>query len=226
MALVTKIAAAATPIALADLKTYMGIKAADTNKDADLTRIIYTATERCEAYTGRAFINRTYTLWLDGFPAAPPSPGEPIEGVHQVPWNTWLSAKKFIILQRPPLVSVTHLKTYNTSDVDSTMSASDYFVDTKTEPGRLSLNDSATWPTTYLRPINGIEIEYIAGYGAAESNIPDGIQEALFQMSRLLFKVKTKDFNENDTPSFLEEAASGIPKGIKEILNPFKLINV
>ena len=44
------------------------------------------------------------------------------------------------------------------------MDPADYFVDTKSELGRGSLAYGKTWPTTTLRPTNGVVVTFTAGH--------------------------------------------------------------
>ena len=78
----------------------------------------------------------------------------------------------------PPLSSVTSIKYYDTDETVATFSSSNYIVDTHSEPGRIELQYSEVWPSTVLRPINGVEIIFVAGYGAA-SAVPDVIKHAI-----------------------------------------------
>jgi len=44
------------------------------------------------------------------------------------------------------------------------MTATDYFVDAISEPGRVSLGYSKLWPTATLRPANAVVVRFTAGY--------------------------------------------------------------
>ncbi len=121
-----------------------------STEDTLISGYIKAAREYCESFQNRAYINRTYELWLDEFPA-----------------------KSYIELPMPPLSSVTSVEYYDTANTKSTMSSSDYFVDVKSEPGRLCLAYGKSWPSTTLREFSGVCITYVAGYGVAVANVPE-----------------------------------------------------
>lgn len=72
-------------------------------------------------------------------------------------------------LSQWPLQSVSSIKTYDLSNVESTFDAANYVVDTASRPGRVCLKASSSWPTG-LRYHRGAIIRYVAGYsGTAKS---------------------------------------------------------
>jgi uncharacterized phiE125 gp8 family phage protein len=101
---------------------------------------IKAAREYCEAFQNRTYITTTWELWLDAFPS-----------------------KDYIEIPLPPLSSISSVKYYDTANVEATMSASDYFTDTKNEPGRVCLGYGKTWPSTTLRSYNGVCVTFVAG---------------------------------------------------------------
>ena len=130
------------PISLAEAKAHMRLNDT-TAEDALITALITAAREYCEGFQNRAYLEQTFELWLDDWPY-----------------------RDCIAIPRPPLQSVTSIKYYGTDNAEYTMTAADYFVDTKNEPGRVSLAYSKTWPTTTLRPANGALVTFTAGYAS------------------------------------------------------------
>ena len=57
--------------------------------------------------------------------------------------------------------------------------ASNYFVDTDHEPGRINLEHGISWPAVTLRDINGLKIRFVAGYGDAATDVPQAAKEAI-----------------------------------------------
>ncbi len=123
--------------------------------DSIITSNIITAREQLEGDTNRAYINQTITLKLDKFPS---------NGIIELP--------------RPPLSSVTSIKYWDSDGVQQTVTASDYVVDTTSEPGRIGLATGKSWPTP-RGEIGDIEIIYVAGYGTAASDVPEGAKQAI-----------------------------------------------
>ena len=132
------------------------IKDSSVSVEDDLIEaIITTAREDCESFQNRVYITQTWELWFDNFPG-----------------------KNYIAIPLPPLQSITSITYYDTDDTESTFSSGDYFVDTKSEPGRVVLNDGKAWPSTSLRPANGVCITFEAGYGVA-SDVPKAVKQAM-----------------------------------------------
>lgn len=117
---------------------------------------IKAAREYCENFQNRAFINTTFELSLDAFPCS---------DVIKIPIN--------------PLVSVTSIDYYDTSDVKTTMSASDYLVECDEFESQISLKYSKTWPSTTLRPHRGVVVTFISGYGATAASTPQAVKNAM-----------------------------------------------
>ncbi len=118
------------------------LRVSGTDEDGTIAAILTAAWKYCEeVLLHRALLPQTWDLWLDEFPD-----------------------EDYIEIPRPPLQSITSIKYYGTDDTEYTMTATDYFVDTKSEPGRVSLAYGKTWPSTVLRPINGVVVRFVAGY--------------------------------------------------------------
>lgn len=145
---------ATEPILLADAKLHLKVE--NTDEDALIDSLISTARRSAENQTHRALITQTWDLNLDRFPTC-----------FEIP--------------NPPLISVTHVKYYDSSGVLQTVDASDYIVDAPAGPqclpGRIALAVDASWPTAQTR-INAVTIRFVAGYGDA-GDVPEDIKAAL-----------------------------------------------
>jgi len=133
------------------------IKDASTSVEDDLLNsLIEAARQYAEDYQRRAYITQTWELWLDSFPS-----------------------EDYIEIPLPPLQTVNSVKYYNTSDTEATFADTYYLQDIKSEPGRVALNYSETWPSTTLRPSNGVCIEFVVGYGDVASDVPKKVKQAM-----------------------------------------------
>lgn len=74
--------------------------------------------------------------------------------------------------------SVTYLKYTYSSGVETTVSSSDYHVDTVSEPGQIVLAYGKQWPSATLKAVNPIVIRGVFGYGAATA-VPQPIKDAI-----------------------------------------------
>lgn len=154
MALHIKTAPTDEPVSLADANLQMRIDGSDENTLVEA--YITAAREYCEGFQNLAYITQTWQLWLDAFPA-----------------------EDFVNIPLPPLQSIVSIKYYDINDVEYTMSSSLYIVDDKSEPGRVNLAYGQSWPSTTLRPINGVCIEFNAGFGDDPEDVPQSIRQVI-----------------------------------------------
>lgn len=200
-------APSATPITLAEAKTFLRIDTSDD--DTLINTLIGAARDYFEEYTGRTTIQTTFKLSLDGF-------GEdqvPIqEGFYTAPYMTF--HKRYISLPRPPLVSVTHLKTFDEDNTETTFASSKYHIDSARNPARIVLKEGETWPTD-LRVANGIEITYVAGYGSSASDIPQAIKVGMREHVTYLYEHRG-DY---------EQGLNTFPMIAKQLYQPYRVLS-
>lgn len=139
------------PVSLAEARLHLKV---DTTDDDELiSQLLDSATVYCEQFQNRTYLNRTRFLYLDAFPDE-------------------------IIVPDPPLVSVTSLQYIDTDGATQTWDASNYRVDTSTEPGTITRAYNIDWPS--IRSVtSAITITYVAGYGALATNTPDDVKNAI-----------------------------------------------
>lgn len=144
------------PVSLDEAKAHLRIDEDNTVENTLLNSLILSSREFCEGFQHRGLITQTWELWLDAWPD-----------------------KDYIQIPLPPLQSVTSVKYYDTDDTEATFSSDYYFVDIKSELGRVALNYGEVWPTTTLRPVNGICVTFVAGYGDAATDVPERVRQAM-----------------------------------------------
>ena len=170
-------------VSIADFKLFARIDSSDTSENALIESLIFLAQDMAEAYTGRAITQQDLTLLLDRLPFY--SDLKLREGIYTAP--DLESNSNFIVLPKPNLVSVTHVKYYNNSNVASTFASSNYYVDTTSEQGRVVLKTGTSWPTaSELRNANAYEIEYKAGYGSSNSDTAANVPKPLIYAIKML----------------------------------------
>ena len=118
-----------------------------------------------------------------------------------------------IELPRPPLQSVTSLTVYDDADAASVVAASTYFVDSDREPGRIVLRSGKTWPTVG-RVAGGVEVVYVAGYGAA-TGVPQTIRQGILLLTAHLY--------ENREAVSAEPGAAELPLCVAALWQPYRL---
>ena len=142
------------PVALSEAKAFLRIDNSD--QDTLVSELIKTARQRVENDTGQSLVNTTWDVWFATFPT-----------------------ERSITVPRLPLVSVTHVKSYDDDDAESTFASSKYLVDTV--QGRVALNDSEDWPDD-LRQFNAGVMQFVAGHGTAGSDVPSPLRLAVYQL--------------------------------------------
>lgn len=146
---------AVEPVTLAEMKLYLRVDL--TTDDALISTLITAARQALEEYTRRAFLAQTWAYSLDATPD-----------------RIWLE------LPRPPLQSVTSVTYYQNDDVSRTFAATNYIVDTRSEPGRIVLKIGSVWPSA-LRPADAFVVQYVAGYGDEGQDVPKPLLAAIKQ---------------------------------------------
>ena len=182
--------AAVEPLTLTEVKSWEKI---DHSADEDdLTALIKAARKRVEGDTSLALINTTFTYSLDSIPS---------NGV--------------IVLPIAPLSSVTSITAYSSDESSAVVDTSVYRVDTTSRPGRIVLKDGQSWPTG-LRLRNALSIVFVAGYGAASTDITD---TSLLVAMRLLIE----NWYANRGAVVIGAVPQDIPFGYDYCVKPYQL---
>ena len=141
------------PITLSEIKTYARIDGSAENDI--LESFIISVRQAAENYLGRSLITQSLTLSLDYWPC------------------------EVIKLPRPPLVSITEVRTLDESGTTTTYSSDNYYISNiSDDKAKLVLKQGVSYPSNTERDHGGFEIEYVAGYGLA-SAVPNAINEAM-----------------------------------------------
>jgi len=164
---------------------------------ADETKIsllITAARQYMEETLERAFITQTWDLVLDTWPA-----------------------EKYITVPLPPLAAApAPVITYYDYDdvVPKTLAATDYYVDTYSEPGRIHLNYGESWPSDTLRPVNAIFVRFTCGSTAA--SIPEPLQNAMLMLVGHYYENRELIITTGAMPKEL-------PMGYKALVAPYQI---
>lgn len=154
MSLTVATAPAIEPVTLSEMKDHLRV---DVDEDNVLIAgLISAAREYCEQAARRTFINTTYDLTLDGWPA---------DGL--------------FVLPQPPLSSVTGIYYTDEDGAEATYDSANYIVDSGSEPGRVRLKPTAAFPSTTLQSINGVRVRFVAGYGSTTASVPARYRQAI-----------------------------------------------
>ena len=172
-------------VSIADFKLFARIDSSVTSENALIESLVFLAQDMAESYTGRAITQQDLQLFLDRLPFY--SDEKLREGVYTAP--DLQSNSNFIVLPKPNLVSVTHVKYYDNDNTESTFATSNYYVDTTSEQGRIVLKNGVSWPTaSELRNANAYEVQFRAGYGNAASDVPKPLVQGIKMLALHLYE--------------------------------------
>ena len=221
-------AAERLPVSLPEIKARLDITA--ETDDPELVAQIRSATTNLEIYCRRTFVDATWTMFLDRFP------GKQLpwwDGVRQIADTELTDLTEPIMVPLPPLDSVTHVKAHLQDGTTSTVLSTDYIVDSASEPGRIALKQTKSWPTGALRSINGVEVEFVAGYGPVGSDVPEPIREAIMAYITEMSVTKGGEalkFEKVGDSSFSrfgpDETGSIIPRRVRNLAAPYRIWKV
>lgn len=169
-------------ITLVEAKAHLRIS--DAYEDALIEGLILAATEAAEAITKRALCKQTWDYLLDHFCGC-------------------------MTLPKAPLQSVENISYVDGKGDKQTVDPAVFTVDTASEPGRVYLAYSQSWPTTRRIP-HAVTIRIVAGY----DEIPSSIQAAVKLMVGHWFENR-----EEATHLTVKQ----IPMGVKALLGPYSV---
>lgn len=145
---------AVEPVSLPEAKDHLRVSISDD--DTLISGLIVGARRWCEGFRNESFITQTLELTLDEWPD---------DGVIELP--------------RGPVQSVTSVEYTDEDGNTSTFAASNYVVSTASNPGRLALKRSASWPSDTLQELEAIKVTYPAGYGDSADDVPEEVKSAI-----------------------------------------------
>lgn len=173
---------AAEPLTLAEVKAHLRLDGDD--EDALLIGLIRTAREHLERMSGLALVSQSWRLYLDGWPEGP------------------------IQIGRAPVQTVESVTIYDAAGAPVSVSLDGHVLDGQALPARLVLAES---PVT-ARALNGIEIDFTAGFGTAV-DVPDGLKRAMLTHIAQMFICRGAVAPENQP--------AVIPDGYERLVAPY-----
>lgn len=177
---------AGEPITLAEVKAHLRL---DTNdEDGLLTALIHTARNHLEAETGLCLIARPMRLYLDGWPAG-----------------------KVIQIARGPVQTIELVTVYDADGTPVEADTAGYVLDGTARPARLLL---PARPMTE-RAVNGIEIDFTAGFGESGADVPDTLKRAMLLHVAAMFELRGV--------LSLDDQPGAVPQGYDRLVAPHRL---
>lgn len=176
----------AEPLTLSETKAHLRLDSAD--EDALLSSLIRVAREHLERETGLCLIDRTLRLYRDDWPE-----------------------EDVILIDPGPVKAVTAVTVYDASGQSSTVPLSGSRLDGNARPARLYL---PVRPATGAA-LNGIEIDFTAGFGSAGTDVPDTLKRALLMHVALMFAFRGA--------VAVDSQPVAVPDGYERLVAPYRL---
>lgn len=186
MTLFRTVEPAVEPVTLVEARQHLRID--HDSEDELISGLIRAAREEVEAATGLALINQSWRLALD----APPCSG-------------------LVRLRRGPVRAVTSITVYGGEGEGSLVDPADYQLDALSRPARLHFRRR-------LEPalvMNGIEIDFEAGFGEAGTDVPDLLKRAMLTLAAHWYEFRA-GYGANDQPV-------SFPEGYERLIAPYRM---
>jgi len=194
------------------------LRVTHSNDDTLIASMIAGAIEVAQNFTNRKFLEYEYKLvmatWDDVYVSNSYS-GNLYRDVatslssYGGYYSRWTGLQQ-IQFPYPPLISVTHVKYYDTSDSETTWNSSNYNVGKfMNQKGFIEIKDGVSTPSLYKRD-DAIEIQFKCGYGTSSSDVPDAIKQAILLIVGKMYELR-------------EDSVSRLPKASEYILEPYRI---
>ena len=173
------------PLTLAEAKVHLRID--HSAEDALVTDLIRCVREYLERETGLALLTRRFRLYLDDWPCS-----------------------RAILISKGPVQVIEAVTVYAEDGTPEDVDASGFVLDGQARPARLIL----PFRPPPGRPINGIEIDFSAGFGLTGAEVPDMLKRAMLLHAALLYEFRGA--------VALDNQPAAVPAGYERLIAPFR----
>jgi len=183
---------ASEPVTLDEARAF--VRMDDTAEDALLTSLITAARLHIEGVTGRALVSESWRLVLDCWPPT-----------------------RQVQLPVAPLASLTAITAHAADGSSTALALDEVQLAGGDNPAALFL------PTGFgdgiiLRERQGIDIDYVAGYGDDPADVPAALRQAALLLVGYWF--------ENRDSPVISEGGSSVPTALDLLLAPYKAVRL
>lgn len=160
-------------VSLDTVKLHLGIPITNTFFDALLTIYVDAATSYAEGITRRSFITRTFQTYRDYFP------------------DIYYGAEGYyydqgIELRRSPLQAIIDIQ-YFSGGVLTTVDPTIYYGTVEDDYSEVLVVDGQQWPSDLDRRMQCIEINFLAGLGDTDSDMPGWVTAGILNHVSMMF---------------------------------------
>jgi uncharacterized phiE125 gp8 family phage protein len=175
---------AVEPLSLDEVKLYLRLDG--TDEDDLLTSLIVAARQHLESMTGLALITQGWRLYLDVWPD-----------------------NEVIHIAKAPLQVIEAVTVYDGDGVASAVLLDGHVLDAASSPARLFLQNRPSAG----RALNGIEIDFLAGFGDTPADVPDALKRAMLMHIALMYELRGAVARD------MQPAA--VPAGYDRLISPY-----
>lgn len=185
MALFRTVPPVAEPITPADCKAHLRLT--HDSDDVLIAGLIRAAREEVESQTGLALLDQDWRLTLDGWPAT---------GI--------------VALARHPVKEILSVTVYGGDGEASLLDPGSYRLDAASRPARLAIEA----PPAPGAVLNGVEIDFRAGFGEAGTDVPDLLKRAMLILVAHWYEFRAA-YGAHDQPV-------SIPDGFRRLIDGWR----
>ncbi len=191
MALMMRNGPLGEPVTLDEVKTHLRLDSA--GEDTLLASLILTSRLHIEAALGLALISQGWRLVLDAWP---------VDGV--------------VALPIAPVQAIEEIRVRDRDGNATAVMAEDYELAAAGRPQRL-VPLGAGWPAPG-RPVAGIEVDLVAGFGATAEDVPAPIRQALMLL--------VAHWYEHRDPFEIGAPQTHVPGAVSRLLGPYRPVRL
>ena len=181
------------PLTLSEAKTVLRIKPSDTSLDTDIQHAIEAARDEVERYTNISLIDQAWKIRLTAFQTTIDLPSAPVHTIH-------------------------HIKYYDTSDEQQTITSTEYALDQYSPIQSIyRVDNTTTWPTTSTTMRYPIEVQYVAGFGASK-DVPELIKRCMHLI--------IKHWIDHTDEAALGLGIRALPMQVYHLLNRYRMYSI
>jgi uncharacterized phiE125 gp8 family phage protein len=176
-------APAIEPVSLAEMKAWLREDASD--EDLLIQALIVSARMTLEAYTRRSFVTQSWRIVMDA----------------------WPSDGGCVIVPFAPFQNISAIRVFDAADVAQTLAADTYRAPASSQEGRLIFKMAPPAPG---RRGEGVEIDFVVGYGALSTHTPEPLRRAIMTLAAHWREKRGDDMDDT------------MPKAVAQLAAPFR----
>ncbi len=185
-------APALEPVTLAQTKEFLRVD--DSNEDSFISSLIVAARIHVETITSRALISQSWRVVRDCWPS-----------------------DRIVNLPIGPLLSLSAITTYDEEGNANGLPLAQFQPETNIAPARIFLPKTISGQVV-MRERAAIEIDYVAGFGVSESDVPADLKQAIFTLIAYWF--------EHRDAVVIAGSGSIVPNGFDNLVAAYKSVKL